>query len=225
MKWPKPHFQEFPHCNPHWKQPWCGVTGWTNFSAIFLFLLSFLHDLATIGTVPGVSDNFLIFWTALLVHVSCAELYSEPLRFGSFESLISGSKMKWRWGLLQCGPGLQRWESKLATQDCLVTREYLLWIWTWLILQYYYPLILLCLIHSNLTAESGCSISLSSSGRGREGHRRERNGETLGNHHHSMELRKWKVSFVMDNGMEQWCLMIDLIMKREYCKIKANVDC
>ena len=65
MKWPKPHFQEFPHCNPHWKQPWCGVTGWTNFSAIFLFLLSFLHDLATIGTVAGVSDNFLIFWTAL----------------------------------------------------------------------------------------------------------------------------------------------------------------
>ena len=54
----------------------------------------------------------------------------------------------------------------------------------------FYPLILLCLIHSNLTAESGCSISLSSSGRGREGHRRERNGETLGNHHHSMELRK-----------------------------------
>ena len=151
--------------------------------------------------------------------------FSELLRFGSFESLISGSKMKWRWGLLQCGPGLRRWESKLATQDCLVTREYLLWIWTWLILQYYYPLILLCLIHSNLTAESGCSISLSSSGRGREGHRRERNGETLGNHHHSMELRKWKVSFVMDNGMEQWCLMIDLIMKREYCKIKANVDC
>ena len=169
--------------------------------------------------------SLALWWTSLLVHVSCAELYSEPLRFGSFESLISGSKMKWRWGLLQCGPGLQRWESKLATQDCLVTREYLLWIWTWLILQYYYPLILLCLIHSNLTAESGCSISLSSSGRGREGHRRERNGETLGNHHHSMELRKWKVSFVMDNGMEQWCLMIDLIMKREYCKIKANVDC
>ena len=66
MKWPKPHFQEFPHCNPHWKQPWCGVTGWTNFSAIFLFLLSFLHDLATIGTVAGVSDNFLIFWAALM---------------------------------------------------------------------------------------------------------------------------------------------------------------
>ena len=70
MKWPKPHFQEFPHCNPHWKQPWCGVTGWTNFSAIFLFLLSFLHDLATIGTVAGVSDNFLIFWAALLSQTS-----------------------------------------------------------------------------------------------------------------------------------------------------------
>ena len=79
--------------------------------------------------------------------------FSELLRFSSFESLISGSKMKWRWGLVRCGPGLWRWESKLATQDCLVTREYLLWIWTWLILQYYYPLILLCLIHSNLTAE------------------------------------------------------------------------
>ena len=66
MKWPKTHFQEFPHCNPHWKQPRCGVTGWTNFSAIFLFLLSNIHNLATIGTVAGNSDNFLIFWIALM---------------------------------------------------------------------------------------------------------------------------------------------------------------
>ena len=86
MKWPKPHFQEFPHCNPHWKQPWCGVTGWTNFSAIFLFLLSFLHDLATIGTVAGVSDNFLIFWAALLSQTSKKKVSCED-----------GGFMLWIW--------------------------------------------------------------------------------------------------------------------------------
>ena len=86
MKWPKTHFQEFPHCNPHWKQPWCGVTGWTNFSAIFLFLLSFLHDLATIGTVAGVSDNFLIFWAALLSQTSKKKVSCE---YGGF--------MLWIW--------------------------------------------------------------------------------------------------------------------------------
>ena len=43
---------------------------------------------------------------------------------------ITGSKKKWRWGLLQCGPGLRGWTIKLGTQDCLVRRKYLYWIWT-----------------------------------------------------------------------------------------------
>ena len=46
-----------------------GVTGWAYFSAIFLFLLSFIHNLATIETVPGVSETFLIFWVALVAHL------------------------------------------------------------------------------------------------------------------------------------------------------------
>ena len=45
----------------------CGVTGWTNFSAISLFLQSLLHNLTTIGAVADGSDNFWIFWTALFV--------------------------------------------------------------------------------------------------------------------------------------------------------------
>ena len=44
----------------------CGVTGWTNFKVIFLFLLLTIHNLATIGAVAGGFDNFLIFWAALL---------------------------------------------------------------------------------------------------------------------------------------------------------------
>ena len=46
----------------------CGVTGWTNFKVIFLFLLLTIHDLTSIGPVAGGSDNFLIFWAALLPH-------------------------------------------------------------------------------------------------------------------------------------------------------------
>ena len=44
----------------------CGVTGWTNFKVIFLFLLLTIHDLTSIGPVAGGSDNFLIFWAALM---------------------------------------------------------------------------------------------------------------------------------------------------------------
>ena len=107
MKWPTPHFQEFPHCNPHWKQPWCGVTGWTNFSAIFLFLLSFLHDLATIGTVAGVSDNFLIFWTALIPHI-CPFWYTtilfRPVNYTKKcvnleQNFFATKQRKWKFGV------------------------------------------------------------------------------------------------------------------------------
>ena len=40
-----------------------GVQGnWLNlFFGIFLFLLSFIHNMATKGTVAGVSDDFLNF--------------------------------------------------------------------------------------------------------------------------------------------------------------------
>ena len=60
-------------------------------------------------------------------------------------------------------------------------------------------------------------------GRGWELCRRKRGGESLGSHHRSMERCKWKVSFLMDNGMEQWCLVIDVFMKCEYCKLKASL--
>ena len=76
----------------------------------------------------------------------------------AFAKGISGSKKKWRWGLPQCGPGLQGWELKLATQDCLVMREYLYWIWTWFIMLQYRSLVLLCIIYSDQQLESGCSI-------------------------------------------------------------------
>ena len=55
----------------------CGVTGWTIFSEISLFLQSFLHNLAIIGAVAGVSDNFLNFWTTLLAH----QLYTDVQYF------------------------------------------------------------------------------------------------------------------------------------------------
>ena len=82
------HFSRWRRNEQNWQnlgvQPRCGVTGWTNFLAISLFLLSIIHNLATIGTVPGVSDNFLIFWTALgpTVYISFIPLkLSAGLRF------------------------------------------------------------------------------------------------------------------------------------------------
>ena len=104
MKWPKTHFQEFPHCNPHWKQPRCGVTGWTNFSAIFLFLLSNIHNLATIGTVAGVSDNFLIFWAALVGYSYCGILNFKKKLVEEWFSLT------------------MKWFLKIATFDLFTTR-------------------------------------------------------------------------------------------------------
>ena len=44
------------------------LTSLTNFSAISLFLPSITHNLTMLSTVTGASDNFLIFWTALLYY-------------------------------------------------------------------------------------------------------------------------------------------------------------
>ena len=88
MKWPKTHFRECPHCNPHWKQPRCGVTGWTNFSAIFLFLLSIIHNLATIATVPVGSDNFLICTRATYI-ISDIKLACQWKCFLAYYSKVS----------------------------------------------------------------------------------------------------------------------------------------
>ena len=45
----------------------------------FLFLQLIKHNLATIGTVVGDSDNFLIFWPALLFHVMSVEGKEETM--------------------------------------------------------------------------------------------------------------------------------------------------
>ena len=66
---------------------------------------------------------------------------------------------------------------------------------------------------------SGHWPDVSSGGRGWELYRRQRSGGTLANLHRSIELRKWKVSFVLDNEMEQWCLMLDMNMECEYCNL------
>ena len=44
------------------------LTSLINFSAISLFLPSITHNLTMLSTVTGASDNFLIFWTALLYY-------------------------------------------------------------------------------------------------------------------------------------------------------------
>ena len=119
---------------------------------------------------------------------------------------FKGSKMKWRRGLLQFDPGLRGWESNLVTQDCLVTREYLHWIWTWL---YHVTILFIGIVVLNwqqfCSGKVVAALAWHHRGRGWELYRRQRSGIALGNLHPSMELHKWKVSFVMDNGMKQWC--------------------
>ena len=88
--WPNVIFAWFPQCNYNTNYPRCGVTGWTCFVSIFLFSLSFLYNLATIGTVPGDSDNFWIFLTALLVEYYLSKLSSNSSINNMFQVVVTG---------------------------------------------------------------------------------------------------------------------------------------
>ena len=160
--------------------------------------------------------------TSWLVLVGDTEL----LRFSS-RKRNTGSKKKWRGRLPQCGPGLRGWKLKLGTQDGLVMRKYLYRSY--------------CLFHHVAIPSIGIAVydlQRAAAGKrlqhrlhwawhhwGREWEpwRRQRSGETLGYRHRSMKRCKWKVSFLMDNGMDQWCFVLDVFMKCEYCKLKASL--
>ena len=80
-----------------------GGTGWTNFFVISLFLPSITHNLAMLWTVTGVSDNFLIFCSALMMYGK---------RFSTFLFLTSTSRRS------KCLP---RWF--LANKNCPNDKE------------------------------------------------------------------------------------------------------
>ena len=180
----------FCECGAEWR--------WAGSSEIEVLLVK-----VKVVTVPNVCS---LGGTSWLVLVGDTEL----LRFSS-RKRNTGSKKKWRGRLPQCGPGLRGWKLKLGTQDGLVMRKYLYRSW--------------CLFHHVAIPSIGIAVydlQRAAAGKrlqhrlqwawhhwGREWEpwRRQRSGETLGYRHRSMKRCKWKVSFLMDNGMDILCLM------------------